>query len=86
MKMRNINIALILIMNAVFFSSCGENMKSNSDQNNTLDTVHQQLKGLPLDNLHRSRVGDSTVDVKDGKSGLPLNNLDRENPTDTVGH
>ncbi|MEJ5147070.1 MULTISPECIES: hypothetical protein [unclassified Sphingobacterium] len=60
--MRNLNIALILIMNAVFFSSCGENMKNNSDLNNTLDTVHQQLKGLPL------------------------NNLDRENPTDTVGH
>lgn len=84
--MRNLNIALILIMNAVFFSSCGENMKNNSDLNNTLDTVHQQLKGLPLDNLHRSRTGDSTVDVNDNKSGLPLNNLDRDDATDTVGH
>lgn len=84
--MRNLNIALLLIINAFFFSSCRENEKTNSDVNNIQDTVHQQLKGLPLDNLHRSRVGDSTVDVKDGKSGLPLNNLDRENSTDTVGH
>jgi hypothetical protein len=84
--MRNLNIALILIINAVFFSSCRENKKINSDIKDTQDTVHQQIKGLPLDNLHRSRAGDSTVEVNDGRSGLPLNNLDRDNSRDTVGH
>nr|WP_315394217.1 hypothetical protein [uncultured Sphingobacterium sp.] len=84
--MKNLNIALILIINAFFFSSCRDRTKASSDIIKTQDTVHQQLKGLPLDNLHRSRTGDSTVDVNDNKSGLPLNNLERDDATDTVGH
>lgn len=67
-----------LTLAGIIFFACGDDKKrAEADVNKRTDSVGINNRGVPLDNIHRSRPNDSLTEKGSKNSGLPLDNLDR---------
>lgn len=73
-----LNLIFSLTLAGIIFFACrdGKN-RAEADVNNRTDSVDISNRGVPLDNIHRSRLNDSLTEKGNKNSGLPLDNLDR---------
>lgn len=83
--MKNLRTIFSLLMFFLIIIACGGNENTKSTlEGGMQDTAQQKVNpGVPLDNLHRSKAGDSTLGKKDIKMGIPLDNLERSKSPDS---
>lgn len=73
-----LNLIFSITLAGIIFFACGDVKKrAEADVNNRTDSVGRNNRGVPLDNIHRSRPNDSLREKESKNSGLPLDNLDR---------
>jgi len=73
-----LNLMFSLTLAGFIFFACGDGKKrAEVEVNNRTDSVGINNRGVPLDNIHRSRPKDSLTEKGSKNSGLPLDNLDR---------
>lgn len=66
-------LALVLLC----MSCTGNNSSEPLAKQDTINTKSKDSKGLPLDNLHRSRTSDTSAISPEPTSGVPLDNIHR---------